>query len=112
MCPQTDHRTRRATVEPSIEPPTKHVAPVEPVDLKRIITKHSFESTGSTGSTCFVGGSILGSTLALLALHVLLAHRHMLPISIANNTEMFNSISFAPSLMEWSSRLGLSELVY
>ena len=34
------------------------------------------------------GGSILGSTLALLALRVLLAHRHMLLTSVANNTEL------------------------
>ena len=82
------------------------------MDLKRNTIKHSFESSGSTGSTCFVGGSILGSTLALLALRVVLAHRHMLLTSVANNTEIFNSISFAPSLIERSSSQGLSELVH
>ena len=84
-------RASRANVEPSIEPPTKHKEPVEPVDLKRNITKHSFESTGSTGSTCFVGGSILGSTLALQALRVLWAHRHTHLIPNANNTEAYET---------------------
>ena len=82
------------------------------MDLKRNAIKHSFESSGSTGSTCFVGGSILGSTLALLALRVVLAHRRMLLTSVANNTDMFSSISFAPSLVARSSSQGLSELVY
>ena len=84
------HQTRRASranVEPSIEPPTKHVEPVEPLDSKEKLIIFLFKSTGSTGSTCFVGGSILGSTLASQALRVLWAHRYTHLIPNANNTE-------------------------
>ena len=61
------------------------------MDSKECLIIFLFKSTGSIGSTCFVGGSILGSTLALQALRVLWAHRHTHLIPNVNNTEAYET---------------------